>query len=58
MPSATVIIYQAECKYTVKIYLQYEQINFYKGRVILRKVNRVTNIILFILTGLQCSESI
>ena len=58
MPSATVIIYQAECKYTVKIYLQYEQINFYKGRVILREVNRVTNIILFILTGLQCSESI
>ena len=62
MPSATVIIYQAECKYTVKIYLQYEQINFYKGRVILREVNitniTVTNIILFILTGLQCSESI
>ena len=57
--SATVIIYQAACKYTlVKIYLQYEQINFYKGRVILWEVNRVTNIILFILTGLQCSESI
>ena len=43
----TVIIYQAASKYTlVKIYLQYEQIN------------RVTNIFLFILTGLQCSESI
>ena len=57
--SATVIIYQAACKYTlVKIYLQYEQINFYKGRDILREINRVTNIFLFILTGLQCSESI
>ena len=43
--SATVIIYQAACKYTlVKIYLQYEQINFYKGRDILREINRVTNI--------------
>ena len=37
------IIYQAVCKYTlVKIYLQYEQINFYKGTVILREVNIVT----------------
>ena len=53
------IIYQAACKYTlVKIYLQYEQINFYKGRVILQEINRVTNIFLFILTDLQCSESI
>ena len=33
--------------------------NFLQGKFILReKVNRVTNIILFISTGLQCSESI
>ena len=57
--SASVIICQAACKYTlVKIYLQYKQINFFKGKVILWEVDRVTNIILFILTGLQCSESI
>ena len=43
--SGTVIIYQAAWKYTlVSSYLQYEQINFYKGKVILRAVNRVTNL--------------
>ena len=50
---------QATCKYTlVNIYLQYKPINFYKGRIVFQEVNRVKNIILFILTGLQCSESI
>ena len=54
------IIYQTACKYTlVKIYQQYEQINFLQGQGhIMGSYYRVTNIILFILTGLQCSESI
>ena len=53
------IIYQAACKYTVKFIFSMNRLIFTRaGSYLTRKVNRVTNIILFILIGLQCSESI
>ena len=43
------IIYQTACKYTlVKIYQQYEQINFYKGRDILWEVTTELQILFFL----------
>ena len=43
------IIYQTACKYTlVKIYQQYEQINFYKGTDMLWEVTTELQILFFL----------